>query len=166
MRKFSIISLLLLSILVDHQAQGARLIKDSSLAEQHKVHEDKSDLSSSSIGVEDQVNPSVESHGSELGSNRKVMKKTLSPSSTIPTTTTTTSKNDKNDHQGNYKKAEPVLEGQSSSDRLGGKEENFSVNSSPSTHHPPETALDHYPDILDIAGMDYSPAKRKPPIHN
>nr|CAD1825707.1 unnamed protein product [Ananas comosus var. bracteatus] len=23
-----------------------------------------------------------------------------------------------------------------------------------------------YPDILDIAGMDYSPAKRKPPIHN
>jgi len=27
---------------------------------------------------------------------------------------------------------------------------------------PPET----YPDILDIAGMDYSPAKRKPPIHN
>ncbi|WOL15494.1 hypothetical protein Cni_G24275 [Canna indica] len=23
-----------------------------------------------------------------------------------------------------------------------------------------------YPDIIDIAGMDYSPAKRKPPIHN
>ncbi|XP_062186193.1 uncharacterized protein LOC133889747 [Phragmites australis] len=23
-----------------------------------------------------------------------------------------------------------------------------------------------YPDILDIAGMDYSPATRKPPIHN
>ncbi|KAG1327828.1 putative Peptidase B [Cocos nucifera] len=23
-----------------------------------------------------------------------------------------------------------------------------------------------YPDTLDIAGMDYSPAKRKPPIHN
>ncbi|KAM0943473.1 putative protein GOLVEN 2 [Dioscorea sansibarensis] len=23
-----------------------------------------------------------------------------------------------------------------------------------------------YPDLLDIAGMDYSPAKRKPPIHN
>uniref|UniRef100_A0ACD5UGD0 Uncharacterized protein n=1 Tax=Avena sativa TaxID=4498 RepID=A0ACD5UGD0_AVESA len=23
-----------------------------------------------------------------------------------------------------------------------------------------------YPDILDIAGMDYSPAARKPPIHN
>ncbi|KAJ0965972.1 hypothetical protein J5N97_027110 [Dioscorea zingiberensis] len=23
-----------------------------------------------------------------------------------------------------------------------------------------------YPDAIDIAGMDYSPAKRKPPIHN
>jgi hypothetical protein len=23
-----------------------------------------------------------------------------------------------------------------------------------------------YPDIMDIAGMDYSPATRKPPIHN
>ncbi|XP_062227478.1 uncharacterized protein LOC133925634 [Phragmites australis] len=23
-----------------------------------------------------------------------------------------------------------------------------------------------YPDVLDIAGMDYSPATRKPPIHN
>lgn len=23
-----------------------------------------------------------------------------------------------------------------------------------------------YPDIMDIAGMDYSPAARKPPIHN
>jgi hypothetical protein len=22
------------------------------------------------------------------------------------------------------------------------------------------------PDVLDIAGMDYSPAQRKPPIHN
>ncbi|THU46755.1 hypothetical protein C4D60_Mb09t08230 [Musa balbisiana] len=23
-----------------------------------------------------------------------------------------------------------------------------------------------YPDVVDIAGMDYSPANRKPPIHN
>ncbi|RWV85119.1 hypothetical protein BHE74_00024569 [Ensete ventricosum] len=31
----------------------------------------------------------------------------------------------------------------------------------PASKRPPT-----YPDILDIAGMDYSPAKRKPPIHN
>ncbi|KAF0890768.1 hypothetical protein E2562_004257 [Oryza meyeriana var. granulata] len=28
------------------------------------------------------------------------------------------------------------------------------------------TTATTYPDILDIAGMDYSPATRKPPIHN
>lgn len=32
---------------------------------------------------------------------------------------------------------------------------------------PPETKpRQNYPDTLDIAGMDYSPAKRMPPIHN
>ncbi|CAK9159005.1 unnamed protein product [Ilex paraguariensis] len=39
-----------------------------------------------------------------------------------------------------------------------GKEENLSINSSP--------VSERYPDTLDIAGMDYSPARRKPPIHN
>lgn len=28
------------------------------------------------------------------------------------------------------------------------------------------TKFEHYPDVIDIAGMDYSPAKRRPPIHN
>ncbi|PKU66565.1 uncharacterized protein LOC110111693 [Dendrobium catenatum] len=28
------------------------------------------------------------------------------------------------------------------------------------------TSPESYPDILDIAGMDYSPAKKKSPIHN
>lgn len=34
--------------------------------------------------------------------------------------------------------------------------------------HSTDHGHDHqtYPDLLDIAGMDYSPAKRKPPIHN
>lgn len=29
-----------------------------------------------------------------------------------------------------------------------------------------EIAHEHFPDIIDLAEMDYSPAKRKPPIHN
>lgn len=44
-----------------------------------------------------------------------------------------------------------------------GKRENFSVKSSPVQL---EAAPKHYPDVLDIAGMDYSPARRKSPIHN
>lgn len=44
-----------------------------------------------------------------------------------------------------------------------GKRENFSVKSSPVQL---EAAPKHYPYVLDIAGMDYSPARRKSPIHN
>ncbi|KAF8036725.1 hypothetical protein BT93_C2441 [Corymbia citriodora subsp. variegata] len=55
--------------------------------------------------------------------------------------------------------AKSTLEGKrSESGQFRGGKENFSVNSS--------SASEHYPDIMDIAGMDYSPAKRKPPIHN
>ncbi|OWM65960.1 uncharacterized protein LOC116199050 [Punica granatum] len=43
----------------------------------------------------------------------------------------------------------------------GNTKEGFSVKSS--TTAPKH---EHYPDIIDIAGMDYSPAKRKPPVHN
>ncbi|KAK9098471.1 hypothetical protein Syun_025516 [Stephania yunnanensis] len=45
------------------------------------------------------------------------------------------------------------------------KREKLSAESSSISNHGEEVA-DHYPDILDIAGMDYSSAKRKPPIHN
>ncbi|KAF9614544.1 hypothetical protein IFM89_019207 [Coptis chinensis] len=44
-------------------------------------------------------------------------------------------------------------------------EENFSVKSLPHSEQR-ETTTGQYPDIIDIAGMDYSPARRKPPIHN
>ncbi|CAA3019095.1 Hypothetical predicted protein [Olea europaea subsp. europaea] len=58
----------------------------------------------------------------------------------VPNSSTTAIlKNDKN-------------EDYSISEKFGGKEENNSPKS--------------YPDILDIAGMDYSQATRKPPIHN
>ncbi|XP_073106879.1 uncharacterized protein [Elaeis guineensis] len=58
-----------------------------------------------------------------------------------------------------------------------------SVFDAAQSHHPSKEVIDSsgedlhveppfskhpqtYPDTLDIAGMDYSPAKRKPPIHN
>ncbi|XP_017246289.1 uncharacterized protein LOC108217897 [Daucus carota subsp. sativus] len=44
-------------------------------------------------------------------------------------------------------------------------QENFSVKSSPVVEQP-EAAPKHYPDVVDLAGMDYSPARRKSPIHN
>ncbi|KAH0652267.1 uncharacterized protein [Solanum tuberosum] len=93
-------------------------------------------------------------HCSSSGRNRKLMTKTTSTSS--PITTTTSTENIKN--EGNKAHDTTILKGQSSS-------ENFSINSSPETGHR-KTSSDHHPDVLDLAGMDYSPAKRKPPIHN
>ncbi|KAI3891450.1 hypothetical protein MKX03_020732, partial [Papaver bracteatum] len=44
------------------------------------------------------------------------------------------------------------------------------VDSIEASHIPAEHGEDvgaaHYPDIIDIAGMDYTTARRKPPIHN
>ncbi|CAI9100937.1 OLC1v1038128C1 [Oldenlandia corymbosa var. corymbosa] len=187
MKKFILlVSFLILStILNDHQASGIRLIQRSlSLSPKedqiHHVHDEENDLKRrSNVGMEASNTDHI---SEETGSNRKLMTKTSAPSSTS-TTTTSTSKNDKNVHEeGNYK-GEPtttVLQKGNQSSRsiersLVGKEENFNVNSStvlPDHDHqhsqPDRTNVDpgHYPDILDIAGMDYSPAKRKPPIHN
>ncbi|CAK9145993.1 unnamed protein product [Ilex paraguariensis] len=95
-------------------------------------------------GVVEEVNSCTDGHCSGL--IRKLMAKTNSTSRTI-----TTSKNGKN--EGNR------------AGGLGGKEENLSVSSSPDSGHG-ESSPEHYPDSLDIAGMDYSLARRKAPIHN
>ncbi|KAK4414955.1 hypothetical protein Salat_2602500 [Sesamum alatum] len=62
---------------------------------------------------------------------------------TLISSTSTIAKNDKNEEN---------------------KEENLSVN--PSSTNPDHQQGQPTPDILDIAGMDYSLARRKPPIHN
>ncbi|KAM7511611.1 hypothetical protein LguiB_010486 [Lonicera macranthoides] len=86
------------------------------------------------------------------GQNRKLMTKTTS---TTTTTTTTTSKNDQKT-EGNKSSSEGVD---------GEVEKKLYVRSPPVSSHS-KASPEHSPDILDIAGMDYSPAKRKPPIHN
>ncbi|KQJ84931.2 uncharacterized protein LOC104581444 [Brachypodium distachyon] len=52
----------------------------------------------------------------------------------------------------------------------GGKREEEEEEAAPSSRVLPRqennAAATTYPDILDIAGMDYTPANRKPPIHN
>lgn len=53
-----------------------------------------------------------------------------------------------------------------------GNEANPSVNGNTrkvrtlATSEHRELHHEHYPDLVDIAEMDYSPARRKPPIHN
>lgn len=72
-----------------------------------------------------------------------------------------------NQKNGGKQANHPKQKGKSSTNEgQGEKEENFAVKfSSPVSEHP-EAAPERYPDVLDIAGMDYSPARRKSPIHN
>ncbi|KAK4391527.1 hypothetical protein Sango_1930500 [Sesamum angolense] len=72
-----------------------------------------------------------------------------------------TVQNDKNDDDKTHMKTE----GSSPIEKIAKKDKNLSINLSAVTEQrqpDPET----YPDTLDIAGMDYSQARRKPPIHN
>ncbi|KAJ0090931.1 hypothetical protein Patl1_14857 [Pistacia atlantica] len=85
------------------------------------------------------------------GMTRKLITATTTSSSS---STTTVNKNEGN-------KATPTTKGKSSSNGDGdteGEQGNFPTNSPPSS--------EQYVDITDITEMDYSPAKRKPPIHN
>ncbi|KAF6147653.1 hypothetical protein GIB67_031644 [Kingdonia uniflora] len=63
------------------------------------------------------------------------------------------------------KEGEKVDHTSSNKAELKVKEEELSVKPTPVSKHR-EPVPERYPDIIDIAGMDYSPAKRKPPIHN
>ncbi|KAI3900964.1 hypothetical protein MKW92_022556, partial [Papaver armeniacum] len=57
-----------------------------------------------------------------------------------------------------------------STTKVGSKPSKKGVDSIEASHIPAEHGEDvgaaHYPDIIDIAGMDYTTARRKPPIHN
>ncbi|CAN4103605.1 unnamed protein product [Withania somnifera] len=115
----------------------------------------ENDLKERSDGDSGEVNIlRKDGHCSSSGLDRKLTTKTTSTSS--PITTTTSTKNIKN--EGNKAHVSTLLKIQSSS-------ESFSVNSPPETGHR-KTSSEHHTDVRDLAGMDYSPAKRKPPIHN
>lgn len=142
MKQVILLSLWLLSTLVHEvQARNIPMLKENALKE-------RSDDGGGELNI-----ICKDDHCSSSGRNRKLMTKTTS-TSTI--TTTTSKKNIKN--EGNKVHDTTILKGQSST-------ENFPVNSSPETGHR-KTSSDQHPDVLDLAGMDYSPAKRKPPIHN
>ncbi|XP_057968307.1 uncharacterized protein LOC131157888 [Malania oleifera] len=152
MRPSSLVSLLVLSLVLSG-AQGIRLEKGLVSAGHQKIHE-KTTAVTKTINTDTAEGfiPCKEEHCS--GKNRKLEAKT-------PSTTINTSKNAKN---GDTKVDHRLSKGKSSNEH-GGKEESFSVKSSPVSEHR-EATPGHYPDIIDIAGMDYTPARKKPPIHN
>ena len=61
-------------------------------------------------------------------------------------------------------KADPISKGRSTTGEIVGEHEKLSVNSSPNSEH--QVTKDHYEETMDLTEMDYSQARRKPPIHN
>ncbi|XP_077216907.1 uncharacterized protein LOC143851386 [Tasmannia lanceolata] len=141
MRTFmSLVLLLLLFLLVT--VQGIRLEPASIFTKNHKFYKEERSSIEGNGNIGEVV---ICEDGNCSGRNRKLMDKASSTSENANREVEATPKN----HSG---------------DKFDRKQENFSVKSATSEHrqHTPE----RYPDIIDIAGMDYSPARRKPPIHN
>lgn len=92
------------------------------------------------------------------GKGRKLMMVGLGPS---PTTATTTPLKNVNGRESN---AHQTWMHKSGNGR-GGEDDKFSGNKWVTTGYP-EAAPNEYSGAMDISEMDYSPAKKKPPIHN
>ncbi|KAI5557373.1 hypothetical protein POPTR_018G115601v4 [Populus trichocarpa] len=155
MRPSLVVSLLLLSFLLQ-EAQGIRLEKGFMQVRAQKVQGDKSSLKERSAngGVLGEAILCKEEHC--IGMGRKLIAVTTSTSST----TITTSKNEKN--EGN--KAGSISKRRSSKEEIVGEREKLLVNSWRNSDH--KVNEDHYEEIMDLTQMDYSPARRKSPIHN
>ncbi|KAJ6741893.1 hypothetical protein OIU85_016022 [Salix viminalis] len=156
MRPSLVVSLLVLSFLLQ-QAQGIRLEKGFKQvgADQKVQAEEITPLKEKSNDGRVLGEAVLCKEGHCTGMNRKLIAVTTSTSSSP---TITTSKNEKNGEN----KADPISKGRST---IVGEHEKLPVNSSPKSEHQVLTK-DHDEETMDLTEMDYSPARRKPPIHN
>ncbi|KAF7806471.1 uncharacterized protein G2W53_038632 [Senna tora] len=67
--------------------------------------------------------------------------------------------------KGNDHEAHSSGNGNTRKVKLEGEEKGIKVQTLATSEHR-ELHHEQYPDLVDIAEMDYSPARRKPPIHN
>ncbi|KAD6454469.1 hypothetical protein E3N88_09175 [Mikania micrantha] len=138
----SMIFSLILSIFL-YEAQGIRVEKLNIPASNHQELTIKSSLGNLDDG-------SVMATKLSSGINRKLMTQ-LKPCSS----TTANNKNYEKDLTAAIKFTRELVE----------KKDMFSTTL-PLKHETTEVAPEPFTDVVDITGMDYSPAKRKPPIHN
>ncbi|XXG64643.1 hypothetical protein AAC387_Pa05g2538 [Persea americana] len=135
----SLVPFIILFLLV--KAQGIRL-ESRCITTHHEIREERSSIEGSAVG---EFVICKDGHCS--GRSRKLM-----------TPAKATSESARN------KGVEVEVTAKKNSRTVGSNGKNFDVES-PKLEHQVSTA-ESYPDDIDIAGMDYSPAKRKPPIHN
>ncbi|KAH7861461.1 hypothetical protein Vadar_026528 [Vaccinium darrowii] len=147
MRPSFLLSFLLLSTVIISEVQAIRLEKDFPSVKHHKIQEGITVNKESSGAIIGEDIQCKEGQCTLSGKNRKLIAKEKSISPT---------KISKNETNG----------GKLSTDELGGKHERSYIDSSPDSNDHQEATPERYPEILDIDEMDYSQARRKPPIHN
>ncbi|XP_075507728.1 uncharacterized protein LOC142544579 [Primulina tabacum] len=151
MKSWLIISLLLSSFII-HEAQGMSFRRGSLAGQKYDIHRKIVSLKRNSYGVEDDEGMSIFHQIKKFsGRSRKL-------TASLTSSTTKTAKNVKNIEED---KDLSNSEGSNSNkEKIGKKGERLSVNYSSSL------SQEVYPDVMDIAGMDYSQARRRSPIHN
>ncbi|XP_020225664.1 uncharacterized protein LOC109807534 [Cajanus cajan] len=142
MKPSFVVSLLILSLLLA-KSQGIRLGKVSLEVQQQKQHEGESTLLERSNNEAEETVPCKGNECTGKIKNRKLV--TTSISATLPLSK-------------NVKKEE--FKGEPSVNRNA-----RNVNTLSTSKHK-DVPEEHYHDLVEITEMDYSPAKRKPPIHN
>ncbi|KAG8491693.1 hypothetical protein CXB51_014936 [Gossypium anomalum] len=147
------VSLLVLFIIYLSSVQGIRLDKSFKPAGHDPIQEGA--LMKSSNGVMGDILLCKQGHCT--GKGRKLFTAT---NAITPTSSTISEREDKGENKViPISTLKPAVEGEN-----GGKPEKFLVGSPTTSQHP--DVYHHYVNIMDIVEMDYSPARRKPPIHN
>ncbi|XP_042480117.1 uncharacterized protein LOC122061024 [Macadamia integrifolia] len=158
--RLDLLVFLMLFLLVE--VQGIRVLQQEFSSAGHQIfhEENERSLKKESDGVGKAVAVLCRD-GHCSGRSRKLIENSSTSS------TSTYSKSVKNSGGGTKMEPTPKHGHLLSDEGLDGtNKENFSVESSPAASGQGKMAPEHHPDIIDITRMDYSPAKRKPPIHN
>ncbi|KAJ8767707.1 hypothetical protein K2173_020647 [Erythroxylum novogranatense] len=156
-----VVSLLLLSFIL-HEAKGIRMEKGVLQGGIRNIQADEKSLTERRNGVLGDVILWREGHRTGTEEQRSVStargtRRTLASVTTSTSSATNTAPKNEKTNDGN--KANSKLK----TSPTNGQE--VTVNSPPVSGNRKVTD-DHYVDLMDIAEMDYSPAKRKSPIHN
>ncbi|KAG4959774.1 hypothetical protein AAZX31_13G149400 [Glycine max] len=140
MKPSFVVSLLLLSLLLA-KTQGIRLGKVSSAVQQQKQHDGESTLLKRSSTDTEEASLCKDNACTGNIKNRKLVNTPVSTAQSL-------SKNVEES------KVDPSVNGNTRN-----------VNTLSTSKHK-DVPEEHYHDLVEITEMDYSPAKRKPPIHN
>ncbi|KAE9609758.1 hypothetical protein Lalb_Chr07g0179441 [Lupinus albus] len=155
MRPSFVVSLLLLLLLLT-KAQGIRLGKESLPIQQQKQHKEKTALLKRSNSDAD--GEAILCEDEQCTGRIKKRKLVTAPVST----TYTISKNvNRGENEG-----DPLVNSNITSMKVNGETNERKVNKVSTTSKNQNQQQEQYPDLEDITEMDYSPATRKPPIHN